>query len=323
MSPMAEDELDWEEWDGVAPFWQHMVAGSCAGVIEHTCMFPVDTLKTHVQCADCPQRVGDARARATRSRGARRRAMGDAGRADTRAAAAAAERAVARARRPRRGRGRAPRGRAPRLAAAFGALRECCGRLAGETRAAGRSGLWRGVGATFGAVVPAHAAYFSVYESAKLSLLPPGAAGPGGGGGGGAVTASDAWLAGAGAGALATLCHDAVMTPADVVKQRLQLGHHAGFSALGARARDRAAARRARALVRSLPTTLAMNVPHGAAMVGFNELFRALLAPPAPAPAAAGGAAAPPTPPPLDLRTCLLAGTGAARPPRSSRRRST
>ena len=56
VSRMAEDELDWEEWDGVAPFWQHMVAGSCAGVIEHTCMFPVDTLKTHVQCADCPQR---------------------------------------------------------------------------------------------------------------------------------------------------------------------------------------------------------------------------------------------------------------------------
>jgi hypothetical protein len=41
---------DWEEW---APekgkFWHHMVAGSCAGVMEHTAMFPFDTYK--VRCA--------------------------------------------------------------------------------------------------------------------------------------------------------------------------------------------------------------------------------------------------------------------------------
>ncbi|XP_024535520.1 mitoferrin [Selaginella moellendorffii] len=30
-------------------FWQHMVAGSLTGIIEHSAMFPVDTVKIHVQ----------------------------------------------------------------------------------------------------------------------------------------------------------------------------------------------------------------------------------------------------------------------------------
>jgi solute carrier family 25 iron transporter 28/37 len=40
-----DDPLDWEEWDGKGHFIHHMIAGSCAGVVEHTCMFPVDTIK--------------------------------------------------------------------------------------------------------------------------------------------------------------------------------------------------------------------------------------------------------------------------------------
>lgn len=49
----AED-LDWEEWDPTkTTFVQHMIAGSVAGLAEHTCMFPVDTLKTHIQCERC------------------------------------------------------------------------------------------------------------------------------------------------------------------------------------------------------------------------------------------------------------------------------
>mmetsp|Transcript_57492 Transcript_57492/g.158266 ORF Transcript_57492/g.158266 Transcript_57492/m.158266 type:complete len:181 (+) Transcript_57492:223-765(+) len=45
-----EDPLDFEEWDpDSSSFVAHMVAGSIAGVAEHTIMFPVDTLKTHVQ----------------------------------------------------------------------------------------------------------------------------------------------------------------------------------------------------------------------------------------------------------------------------------
>eukprot|EP00618_Florenciella_parvula_P006589 CAMPEP_0119505560 /NCGR_PEP_ID=MMETSP1344-20130328/26065_1 /TAXON_ID=236787 /ORGANISM="Florenciella parvula, Strain CCMP2471" /LENGTH=267 /DNA_ID=CAMNT_0007542027 /DNA_START=215 /DNA_END=1014 /DNA_ORIENTATION=- len=49
-----EDPLDFEEWDpDSSSFVAHMVAGSIAGVAEHTIMFPVDTLKTHVQCDRC------------------------------------------------------------------------------------------------------------------------------------------------------------------------------------------------------------------------------------------------------------------------------
>jgi len=42
---MAVDE-DWEEWDRAKDaFWVHATAGSAAGVMEHTLMFPVDTFK--------------------------------------------------------------------------------------------------------------------------------------------------------------------------------------------------------------------------------------------------------------------------------------
>ncbi|CAA6661847.1 unnamed protein product [Spirodela intermedia] len=40
-------------YDGLQ-FWQFMVAGSVAGVVEHTAMFPVDTLKTRMQAQRPP-----------------------------------------------------------------------------------------------------------------------------------------------------------------------------------------------------------------------------------------------------------------------------
>jgi hypothetical protein len=37
---------DWEEWDpSKGSFMHHMIAGSCAGVMEHVAMFPLDTYK--------------------------------------------------------------------------------------------------------------------------------------------------------------------------------------------------------------------------------------------------------------------------------------
>lgn len=51
---LDDDFLDWEEWrPDQGSFGAHMVAGSLAGIVEHTVMFPVDTLKTHVQCERC------------------------------------------------------------------------------------------------------------------------------------------------------------------------------------------------------------------------------------------------------------------------------
>lgn len=45
-------ELEYEEWDpSTTPFYQHCIAGSLAGFAEHLLMYPIDTIKTHVQTA--------------------------------------------------------------------------------------------------------------------------------------------------------------------------------------------------------------------------------------------------------------------------------
>jgi len=44
------DPLEWEHWDPTkAPLWKHIFAASAAGVMEHVAMYPVDTVKTHMQ----------------------------------------------------------------------------------------------------------------------------------------------------------------------------------------------------------------------------------------------------------------------------------
>ena len=61
------------------------------------------------------------------------------------------------------------------------------------------------------ALRPAHALYFATYELSKDRL-------------GGNLPGHHPLLTG-GAGALATVVNDGVMTPADVIKQRLQVSH--------------------------------------------------------------------------------------------------
>ncbi|KAJ1610789.1 putative mitochondrial carrier protein [Cryptosporidium canis] len=46
---MENNIEDWEVWKGDIPFWKHSVAGSIAGVMEHSCFFPLDTIKTCLQ----------------------------------------------------------------------------------------------------------------------------------------------------------------------------------------------------------------------------------------------------------------------------------
>ena len=51
---MSDQEIDWEEWDASKTYFiTHMIAGSFAGLAEHVTLFPVDTLKTHLQCQRC------------------------------------------------------------------------------------------------------------------------------------------------------------------------------------------------------------------------------------------------------------------------------
>ncbi|XP_072997773.1 uncharacterized protein [Typha latifolia] len=130
-------------YDGLL-FWQYMIAGSVAGVVEHTAMFPVDTLKTRMQARSPPCHPPLGLRHALRS-----------------------------------------------VLVAEGPL-----------------GLYRGIGAMGLGAGPAHAVYFSVYEFSKDYLSRDNPNNP---------------AAHAASGVLATVASDAVFTPMDTVKQRLQL----------------------------------------------------------------------------------------------------
>lgn len=112
------------------------------------------------------------------------------------------------------------------------------------------------------ACVPSHAAYFSVYEVAKRKL---GVDRPG----------HHPFAAGL-AGACATIMHDGIMTPMDVIKQRLQLGYYSGIMGC---ARDIFASEGLLAFFRSFPTTLLMNIPYASVVVATNESMKQVLQP--------------------------------------------
>jgi len=241
-APIAQavDAFNTDEWDPQrGAFWQHAVAGSAAGLAEHSVMFPVDTMKTHMQ-------VNSA----------------------TRAS------------------------------------------LLEMIQAQGVPRMWRGVQTMFTGCIPAHAAYFSIFEALKPQLThaamglysPASLYSPAGSSGviSGRVDSQSGFLsvgphdplpeagrntdaemaAALGAGAavtLATVAHDLIMTPMDVMKQRLQLGHHKNELAEVFRAIMREQG--PRAFVVSLPLTLGMNMPYAALMGTANEFLRQRLAP--------------------------------------------
>lgn len=116
--------------------------------------------------------------------------------------------------------------------------------------------MWRGSPAVLLACIPSHAAYFSAYEAAKEAAS---GSGP---------------LAPAAAGAAATLLHDAILTPADVLKQRLQLGYYNGLlHAAVTVVREEGV----KALFKSYPTVVAMNIPYAATVVTVNEALKSAL----------------------------------------------
>ncbi|XP_055018842.1 mitoferrin-2 isoform X1 [Boleophthalmus pectinirostris] len=112
-------------------------------------------------------------------------------------------------------------------------------------------GLWRpmrGLNATAIGAGPAHALYFASYEKLKRTLsdvIHPGA---------------NSHLANGAAGCVATLLHDAIMNPAEVVKQRMQMynsPYRGVLDCIGAVWQKEGAA----AFYRSYTTQLTMNVP--------------------------------------------------------------
>uniref|UniRef100_K3X9N6 Mitoferrin n=1 Tax=Globisporangium ultimum (strain ATCC 200006 / CBS 805.95 / DAOM BR144) TaxID=431595 RepID=K3X9N6_GLOUD len=193
---------DWEEWTPEkGSFLHHMLAGSAAGVAEHVSIFPIDTIKTHMQCQRCPVNGKPLKLSATHT--------------------------------------------ARKLIAEEGPLR-----------------LFRGVSTMLSASLPAHAVYFSVFESMKKTL--------------GADSAEHTPIASGAAGVVATVCHDMIMTPMDVIKQRLQLGYYSGVTdCFKTIVRQEGL----RALYISFPTTFFMNLPYSMIMVSANETFKKILNP--------------------------------------------
>ncbi|KAL8089173.1 uncharacterized protein LOC141698030 [Apium graveolens] len=127
-------------------FWQFMVAGSIAGMIEHMAMFPVDTIKTQMQAlGSCPIKSAS-------------------------------------------------------LSQAVKTI----------LKSQGTAGFYRGISAMGLGAGPAHAVYFSVYENCKRRFEVEG-------------SGNGNHVAHASAGVVATVASDAVFTPMDMVKQRLQL----------------------------------------------------------------------------------------------------
>ncbi|KAL7538593.1 hypothetical protein ACHAWF_006145 [Thalassiosira exigua] len=308
-SPPPPEDLDWEEWDpSTSPltFPRHCLAGSVAGVAEHTLLYPLDTVKTCWQS----QVLGGAGGGGCGTgvacgiddgiRGLRRAGGGAEGGTARTAARAAAEKA--RTKRPWSKRSRRMRNATIEDITSRGMIRASGGgggaaSVLGSTddavrRAASREGgggfrrLWRGVQTMFVGCIPAHALYFSSYEIVKSSCtdgVRGGGSATDGGTGDGHVghdtlSPSQAALA----GCAATFLHDLIMTPMDTVKQRMQLGHYDNLRhAVGSIVRGDVAAgvpgEGWRGLYRSFPVTLATNVPYGMIMMTANEGLRGAL----------------------------------------------
>jgi len=192
------ESLDWEEWDGSTPFWQHAVAGSCAGMMEHVAMYPIDTIKTRMQAVrvDASQRPPGV------------------------------------------------------VQTARTVLQEH-----------GASGLMRGCFAIGAGCIPAHVGLFCTYEVAKARLID-------------SENAEHQPARAAACGAMATVVHDMIITPFDVVKQRLQLGCYRGvMDCLASVWRNEGL----RGFYRSLPTTLISECPFHGILVACNESLKLLL----------------------------------------------
>jgi solute carrier family 25 iron transporter 28/37 len=239
---------EWEEWDGTSPFWVHCIAGSLAGVAEHTLVYPLDTVRTHIQvCAACHHNPTAAAANGM-----------------TKQASVLQKAAAAQQARP----AQAQIGMWQTMrqlmnqplvleGGAASASSSSARAVAAAPQMVGISRLWRGVQTILVGCIPAHALYFSNYELVKAATLDEN----------GQVTTYGSALA----GAAAVVSHDLILGPLDTVKQRLQLGHYRGLShALSTMIQNEGLV----SLYRSFPVTLATNIPYGMVMVGTNEFCK-------------------------------------------------
>jgi solute carrier family 25 iron transporter 28/37 len=177
------DEADLLDMEGVS-LSTAMIAGSFAGVSEHVCMFPVDTIKTRMQAS-------------------------------------------------------AAHGQ-PTYPSVFSAL-------VTVAKTEGIARLYRGLGAIVVGAIPSHAFYFGVYETARTKLdVKRGQHKP---------------IETGVAGALATMAHDFVVTPLDVIKQRLQM-FDSPYTGVFDCMRKTLSKEGIYAFYASYPTTVLLNIPY-------------------------------------------------------------
>ncbi|KAF9958566.1 Fe(2+) transporter [Modicella reniformis] len=124
--------------------------------------------------------------------------------------------------------------------------------------------LWRGVNSVIVGAGPAHALHFATYEFAKDAF--------------GGNKAGHHPLAAAGGGACATIAHDALMNPFDVIKQRMQV-HGSVYRSIAECASKVYKAEGLRAFYISYPTTLTMTIPFQSIQFATYEYLRKVLNP--------------------------------------------
>ncbi|KAA8522460.1 hypothetical protein F0562_013179 [Nyssa sinensis] len=134
--------------------------------------------------------------------------------------------------------------------------------FASIVRTEGPLGLYRGIGAMGLGAGPAHAVYFSVYETCKQKL--------------GGNRPGHHPLVHAASGVVATTASDAVLTPMDVVKQRLQLRRSPYIGVRDCMVRM-VKEEGVRAFYASYRTTVVMNAPFTAVHFATYEAVKKVL----------------------------------------------
>ncbi|XP_063167340.1 mitoferrin-1 isoform X1 [Candoia aspera] len=178
-------EEDYESLPTSASLSTHMTAGAVAGILEHTVMYPVDSVKTRMQSLQPDPKA--------------------------------------------------------QYRSVFEALRKIVR----------TEGIWRplrGINVTVFGAGPAHALYFACYEKMKRTLSDIIQHG------------GNSHLANGMAGSMATLLHDGVMNPAEVVKQRMQM-YNSPYKTVMECIRTVHRTEGLGAFYRSYTTQLTMNVP--------------------------------------------------------------
>ena len=154
-------------------YTQHMFAGAFAGTMEHTVMFPVDTVKTRMQLVAAASSSSSSSSSSLTS--------------------------------------------STSSSSSINMIKSTIpNAIRSILKTDGVKGLYRGVVAGGLGAGPAHAVYFATYEYGKkmFRLNPIGSS---------SSSAYGEFVADASAGALATIVGDAVQTPLDTVKQRMQM----------------------------------------------------------------------------------------------------